>query len=264
MPFIGAIEGQFGYGRPQLQSSPIIQTNLQIWLDAKNTSSYPGSGSTWSNLVSGKSAYNFTLVNSPTTSNVVYNGTSNTSLSFNGINQYTSPNTSLLTAAQSNTWQETREFWAYWRGAPGCLVMESGATVPDTNWFDAQAAMSNTNLVYSLWQGNTSMTPYTVFTSLQSNAWNHIIWQHNKATNTLMAYVNGVQTYSNSSIARTTPDSAGSQFYTILCAPSSTNFGNGSASYWNGALGIYRWYNTILTSNQIQSNYQSERGRFGR
>jgi len=265
MPFVASVEGTFGYGRPVPSSSqPTSNANLIIWLDAANNTSYPGSGSTWTNLVAGQTAYNFSLVNSPISSNVVYNGTTNHSVSFNGTNQYTTPNTSLLTAAQSNNWQETREYWVFWRGTPGCLTMESGATAPDTSWFDAQASMASNVLAYSLWQGNVSMTAYQVFNSLTSNSWNHIIWQHNKATTTLMAYVNGVQTYSNNTIARTTPDSASSQFYTVLCAGSATNFGYGSGSYFNGALGLYRWYNTIVSSNDIVTNYQAEKTRFGR
>lgn len=141
--------------------------------------------------------------------------------------------------------------------------MESGSFTPDTSWYDAQASMSNTSLVYSVWQGG-AMTPYIVYGSLASNAWNHIVWAHNKATNTLLAYVNGVQTYSNASVARVTPDSYSYQFYTILMKGSATNFGYGSATNLDGALAIYRWYNTLLTSNQIQQNYTAERGRFGR
>ena len=263
MPFVASIEGTFGYGHPILQSSqPTSNANLIIWLDATSNTSYPGSGSTWSNLVAGKTAYNFNLVNSPVSSNVVYNGTTNLSVSFNGTNQYATPATSMLTAAQSNSWQETREYWVYWRGTPGCLTMESGSATPDTAWFDAQASMTSNVLVYSVWQG--SLTAFPVYNSLTSNSWNHIIWQHNKTTNTLLAYVNGVQTYSNNTISRTTPDSASYQFYTVLCAGSATNFGYGSGSYLSGALGIYRWYNVILSSNQINSNYQAERTRFGR
>lgn len=263
MPFLASIQGSFGFGHPVPTS--IVQTNLQVWLDAGNAASYTSGATTWSNLVSGNSAYNFSLVNSPTLSNTTYNGTTNTSISFNGTNQYASPKTSLLTLAQANSWAETREYWVYWRGTAGCLTMESGATTPDTSWFDAQAAMSNQFLAYSVWQGNIPMTAYIVYSSLTSNSWNHIIWQHNKATNTLMAYVNGVRTYSNASVSRTTPDSiAGIQFYTILMAPSSTNFGYGSGSYMSGTLGVYRWYNIILTSNQINQNYSAERARFGR
>jgi len=260
MPFFASVEGVLTYQRPQ---SAIVMSTLQIWLDAANTSSWNG-GATLSNLVSGKSVYNFSLVNSPTSSNVTYNGTTNRAVSFNGSTQYATPASSLLTAAQSNNWAETREYWVYWRGTAGCLTMESGTSTPDTSWFDAQASMSNQFLAYSVWQ-NATMTAYVVNSSMTSNSWNHIVWQHNKATNTLMAYVNGVRTYSNASVARTTPDSvAETQFYTILMAGSATNFGYGSASYMNGALGVYRWYNSILTSNQIYQNFFTEQNRFGR
>lgn len=263
MPFFTTLEGSFGYGRPSRRPQNVnpISTTAQVYLDAGYAPSYSGSGNMWSNIGAAGATYRFTLINSPTYSTVAYNGTVNNTLSFDGLNDYASPSTSLLTLAQASSWSETREYWVYWRGSPGCLTMEAGVPTPDTNWYDAQAAMSNTNLTYSVWQGG--MTPYIVYTSLTSNRWNHIVWQHVKSSNTLMAYVNGVRTYSNASIARTTPDSAGYQFYTILCAGSATNFGNGSASYLGANFGIYRWYNSILTSSIISTNYGLERTRFG-
>lgn len=258
-----------GYSMPGMFTSSItlggsVQTSsLQIYLDAANAASYGGSGTTWSNLVAGGSNYNFRLLNTPVTSNVVYNGTSNVAMSFNGTNQYATPSTSMLSLAVASTWKETREYWVYWRGTPGCLTMESGSPAPDTSWFDAQAAMSNTSLAYSVWQGGT-MTAYVVSGSFTSNAWNHVVWQYDKTATTLMAYVNGVRTYSNASVSRQTPDAYSSQFYTVLAAGSATNFGYGSASYMNGAIGVYRWYNSVLSSNDIVLNFQAERGRFGR
>lgn len=254
MPFLGSIEYSAAFGHP-VPGAP----DAQIYLDAANSSSYPGSGSTWFNLGNAGSTYNFSLVNSPSLSNVVYNGTTNQTLSFNGIDEYATPATSLLSLAQATNWNETREYWVYWQGSPGCLTMESGVPTPDTNWYDAQASMSNTFLAYSMWQ-NAAMTAYVVYSSLTSNTWNHIVWQHNKGTNTLMAYVNGVRTYSNSGVGRVTPPSG---FYTVLCAGSATNFGYGSGSYLGASLGIYRWYNRILDSNQINQNFESERARFG-
>lgn len=260
MPLYTTLSGTFGYGRQQqIQGT----TSSLIYLDAGISTSYPGTGIMWSNLGTAGPGYRFTLANSPTFSTIVVNGTINSTISFDGINDYASPSTSLLTLAQANSWAESREYWVYWRGSPGCLTMESGATAPDLNWFDAQMALSNSTLTYSVWQGTTSMTAYTVYSTLTSNVWNHIIWQHNKSTNTLMAYVNGARTYSNAAVPRTTPDSVGAQFYTILCAPSGTNFGAGSASYLGANLAIYRWYNRILTSNEIAQIYAREKDRFG-
>jgi hypothetical protein len=268
MPFLASIEGQFAFGRqPASTQSPynpqVYTSNLQIWVDAGSNASYPGSGTVWSNLVAANAAsYWYNLSNSPSVSTIVFNSTSNSTLFFDGINDYATPNTSLVTLVQANTWNETREYWLYWPGTPGCLTMESGAVTPDTSWFDAQASVSNANLVFSVWQGNVSMTPYIITNSLGSNRWNHIVWQHNKSSNLLMGYVNGALLY-NSTVARTTPDSVGSGFFPILMAGSSTNFGYGSASYLRGSLAVYRWYNQILTGEQISSNFNAERTRFG-
>ena len=148
----------------------------------------------------------------------------------------------------------------YWPGAPGCLTMESGLVTPDTSWYDAQIGLSNRNLAYAVWP---DMTANIVTASLASNTWNHIVFQHSKSSNLLMGYVNGTRLYSNASVSRTTPDSAGFGYFPILMAGSATNFGYGSASYLQASLGIYRWYNQILTGAQITSNFNSEKGRFG-
>ena len=68
-----------------LAHSPrIITDGLVLALDAGNTKSYPGSGTTWSNLVNPSSS--FSLSNSPT-----YN---NKTFTFDGINDFSSSTTS--------------------------------------------------------------------------------------------------------------------------------------------------------------------------
>jgi hypothetical protein len=68
-----------------LSISPSIVTDgLQTWVDAGNPLSYPGSGSTWTDL-SGNGR-NYTLVNSPTFTTL--NGGA---LIFNGIDEYMDP-----------------------------------------------------------------------------------------------------------------------------------------------------------------------------
>lgn len=265
MPFLASIEGQFAFGRQPVttqSNSPIYLSSLQIWVDAASNASYPGSGTTWSNLVAANAGtYWYTLSNGPpAVSTIVFNGTSNRSLFFDGTNDYATPNTSLLTLAQDTNWNETREYWLYWPGAPGSLTMESDSVTPDTSWYDAQAGVSNANLAFSVWQGNVNMTAYVVTNSFASNAWNHVIWQHSKSSNLMMGYVNGVLLYSNAAVARQTPTSG---FFPILMAGSATNFGYGSASYLRGSLGVYRWYNEFLTAVQISSNFNAERLRFG-
>jgi hypothetical protein len=66
----------------EFTGAPVVDSSLQLWLDAAQTASYPGSGTTWTDL-SGN-GNNGTLVNAPTFSSIVGGGT----LIFNGINQY--------------------------------------------------------------------------------------------------------------------------------------------------------------------------------
>ncbi len=60
--------------------SSIVTTNLTLQLDASNPSSYPGSGTTWTDIAG--TAQNITLVNSPT-----YTAASPSYFTFNGSTQ---------------------------------------------------------------------------------------------------------------------------------------------------------------------------------
>jgi hypothetical protein len=260
MPFINSLEFKFGFvGNSEMLINP---TNLQIWLDASSNTSYPGSGTVWSNLVTTNSAFNYNFEGgTPVVSTISFNNTLNTTLHFNGTSNYAMNSNSLLSAALSNNWAETREYWIYWRGAPSALTSEYGTYTPDSAWYDAQASMSNTSLVFSLWQG--SLSTFFVTNSFDSNAWNHIVWQYNLNTSNFATWVNGVRQFNYTNVVRQVPNTA---LYLSLGRGSATNYGWGSAAnnFLDGNFGVYRWYNTFLTSNQILQNFNAERGRFGR
>jgi hypothetical protein len=276
MPFVGSIEGKMAFGRPTATSSNVVTSNLQVWLDSGNNSPYAGSGTTWTNLVSSNApAYNFTLTNfaGATTSNITYNGTTNRAITFDGNDDYAVNNTSLISLVRANAWDETREYWVYWPGTGGCLTQETGVNTPYGGWHDAQTSLSSTNLVFSVWQGNVSMTPYVTTSSLAANRWNHIVFQYNSTsgggggtyTGTLTAFLNGAQVYSNAAVSRTTPDSApGTGFFLLLCQGDNvTNFGYNSATNLAASIAIFRWYNTILSPSQVLQNYNANKARFG-
>ena len=275
MPFVGSAEGKMAFGRPTVTTPPnIVTSNLQVWLDAGNSSSYTGSGTTWTNLVSSNApTYNYTLTNftGATTSNITYNGTTNRAITFDGSDDYAVNNTSLLSFVLS-VWKETREYWVYWPGTGGCLTQETGVNTPYGGWHDAQTSLSGTNLVFSVWQGNVSMTAAIVSTSLVANQWNHIVFQYNATSGgpgsyngTLTAYLNGTQVYNTASIPRTTPQSiGGTGYYLLLCQGDNvTNFGYSSSVNLAASIAIFRWYNTVLTANQVFLNYNAEAARFG-
>jgi hypothetical protein len=112
----------------------IYTSSLILWVDSRNAASYPGSGAAWSNLATRYStAVRMSLVNSPTTSNVTYNGVTVAGMSFNGTNQYAVNNASLQTYLDANSKRETREMWLYWRGGNSVFQSELGAQVGTTH-----------------------------------------------------------------------------------------------------------------------------------
>ena len=261
MPFVGSIEGKMDFGCPNPLSSNIVLTNLQVWLDSGNNSSYTGSGTTWTNLISSNApTYNFTLQNftGATTSNITYNGTTNRAIYFDGVNDYTINNTSLLTLLAANSYKEAREFWLYWPGSRGCLISELGQTTPNTGWTDSQAELSGNTLAISTWQG--PYAAYIATNSFMPNQWNHLVWQHNYTTNNLSAYVNGGLVYTSSSVGRGIPNPG---FFLALCQSNVTNLGYGGGSQLPASIAIFRWYNNVLTANQVFQNYKADYARFG-
>ena len=60
---------------------PIVSSNLVLWLDAGSSASYPGTGTTWTDI--SPSAFSCTLVNGPT-----YNAGNGGYLNFNGMDTY--------------------------------------------------------------------------------------------------------------------------------------------------------------------------------
>lgn len=77
-----------------IHSPKIVTDGLALYLDAGNTKSYPGSGTTWRNL--GITGSNALLINAPT-----FEAINNGSLVFNGVNQTVS---SSNTITGNNPW----------------------------------------------------------------------------------------------------------------------------------------------------------------
>jgi hypothetical protein len=242
-----------------INAGAIYTSSLIVWVDSRVSRSYPGTGTTWSNLMSNYNTINYNLVNGPIFSNVTYNGTTNSAFSFDGTNAYTVNNTNLQTYLNANSTKETRELWFYWRGGNSVLMTELGNNVPNAGWHDAQILLSNTSLYFGYWSGPTfyDVSGGVVMTP---NRWYHIAYQfQNTPTPILQAYINGQRTYSNVVASRSYN---GSEYYLAPAAGSSTTVG-GISAFFNGFIASYRWYNNIVSSNDIALNYTLERGGFG-
>ena len=221
-------------------SSPIVTTGLSLYLDAGNVTSYPGSGSTWTDTIASKL---FTLYGSPT-----YSSNNGGYLSFiPASSQYAASSTSLTSSL--TTW--TVEVWHYYTGTNSgglpCIVTE---TFPGSTSQINFSIGTNTsgNLQSGFYNGGWQVTPsYT----LTANAWYQIVGTYDGTTNKL---------YVNNSLVQSTN-------YTGTPATSQGGIRLmrrwDLANYWGGRLSVVRIYNNALNTTQISQNFNAQRSRFG-
>ena len=97
----------------------------------------------------------------------------------------------------------------------------------------------------------------TVATSSQSlNAWYNLVLTYNGTTAT--AYVNGVSVGS-SAIIWSAP---GASTFFSLMSQDATRM-SGATAYASGSIGAFMVYNRALTADEITTNFNALRGRYG-
>ena len=218
------------------QINPVVTTGLQLYLDAGNASSYPGSGTTWTDL-SGNSR-DGTLTNGPT-----YSATNGGSIVFDGSNDYVQCTGSLtVTAATFVTWIKrngsqgtydgilfsrgtnttgmnfytSNQLGYHWNDANNTYSWQSGLTIPDAAW--CMIAVSVTS---------TAATAYLCQTSGTTTATNTV--------NHSSSLLNDIKLAVDDAAAR----------------------------YFDGNIAIAQLYNIALSAGQVSQNFEADRARFG-
>lgn len=224
----------------------IVTEGLVLYLDAGNSKSYPGTGTTWNDL--SRNNNNGTLTNGPT-----YSGSGGGSIVFDGSNDYVDTNNyfnNLFTGTQSfsiscwlNPSSTQLQFADIWGNHGGSTGSENRGIVLQQN--------SNvTNQYYFAYGDNTTFRISSTF-NLTANIYSQVTLTKN-ATHTSI-YVNGTRlVYSNltQSIFPTT-----SLTFRI-------GIGYRITRYWKGNIGNFSIYSKELDSVEIQQNYNALKGRF--
>lgn len=243
---LGTMSNTAGFTDPDSMSefygySPIVTSGLVLYLDAGNTSSYPGSGTTWTDL-SGQGNHG-TLVNGPT-----YTATGGGSILFDGVNDYVS--TTYTTSTITNI---TMQVWAYIIN-----TSKKGAIC-------GIGAPTNSSDGYFIGVGNNSF----------DSAGNHIIglfsaWRWidtNYALGT--GWVNLTLSLDSSSLPRIYYN--GTLILTLAGTnpnPPTTSFKLGAEAlslsrYFNGNIGQIQVYNRQLSDAEILQNFNATKDRYG-
>jgi hypothetical protein len=221
----------------ELSTVPVVTTGLQLYLDAGNASSYPGSGTTWTDL--SDNSRNGTLTNGPT-----YSGTNGGSIVFDGSNDYVQCTGSLtVTAATFVTWirrngsqgtydgilfsrgttnttgmnfYTSNQLGYHWNDSSATYNWSSGLTIPDATWCMIAVSVTSTAATAYLCQ--------TGGTTTATNTVNHS-----------SSFLDDIK------LAR---DEA-------------------SSRYFNGNIAIAQLYNIALSAGQVSQNFEANRARFG-
>ena len=222
-----------------LAHSPRIVTDgLVLCLDAANTKSYPGSGTTWTDI-SGK-GYDGTLTNGPTFSSN-YGG----NIVLDGSNDFvTGVHNSELNLRNDVTVE--------------CWFRRTGGT---SNWVRIFGKGNSSNRTYGLWYhvnsnyflyqrygpSNINVMP-TI--SVVLNEWYHMVGTSSGSTHTL--YLNGVKV------------GTGSLSQTFHSSTDPYKVGSFDGSYHHiGDVSNCRIYNRGLSEAEVKQNYNAHKGRFG-
>jgi hypothetical protein len=245
------------YSTPQTFSSAteasIWLTNNGFWnsyitpvlyLDAGNPLSYPGSGTTWIDLIGGKT---FNLINGPT-----YNSGNGGRIQFTpSSGQYAQCSTSLPSL---NTWSVG--VWHYYTGqntGTSPNIVSEIFTGGFINYILGNGSDTSPNLQTGFW-----MAPGWILTengyTLAANNWYYIVGTYDG--NTLSLYVNNTLVESTSGLVYT-PQSSNSGIFLM------SRWDNQPSELWGGYLSTVGIYDKSLTSTQISSIWNSEKSRYG-
>lgn len=234
-----------------LNHSPKVVTNgLSLYLDANNTKSYSGSGTTWRDL-SGN-ARNFTWVSTPTFTNdsQKYFNTLGNRCTGPASNSFGITNTTgytIVLVMRQNSLASAGAFKFYGTAAAGSTRgIFSHCTWSDGNiYFDQGGCCNADTRTFVSAGGDTTTT------------WGMYSFTRQAAGNTRKIYKNDVTLAINTNTAldinlnSTAADIGGSDEY------------GGNSSVWDARLGAFMVYNRELSDSEVQQNFNALRGRFG-
>jgi hypothetical protein len=222
----------------------IVTDNLVFCVDAANPRSYPGSGTTWTDL-SGN-GINGALTNGP-----LYSANNNGSIVFDGSNDGVEfPGNAALSVNEM-----TISTWSY-------------STNYDQNGFLFEKTTNGTvNTQYSLFFNDVNASIYyrtyglsnrDMIVSLSTagvtnSSWNNVIATYNGSQKKI--YVNGILKSTQSASGTVTQNSTGESFIGIYAG--FLNYG------FNGNISNVSVYNRALSDTEILQNYNALKGRYG-
>jgi hypothetical protein len=251
------------------QAPAIIQTGLILNLDAANPSSYPGTGTTWSNLIRGNNVAEFALAGGAFASNAggvirfeSSSGSASSSTGFSNLTSYTieiwvkpagtrgdyDPSSSLSTSTNYTPCFFSEKVYNAGSGAIVNMVLAfnaRGLTNPTAN----NSYRYESAINYGGWKKYQIATDY----SSDLNNWIHIVSTYDGSKLTI--YRNGVSLGTSSALG--------------VVSLRQTSNGYYIAHRWDQTDGVYgdysivNMYNRALSASEVTINFDAVKSRFG-
>ena len=244
------LNGQVGWksGVAAAPATPSIITNgLILNLDAGNSASYPGTGTTWTDL-SGQNN-NGTLVNG-----VGYSSSNGGALTFDGVNDYVNlGNPSSIQFTSSSAF--SIGVWIKHTTVTSCNILSKQLNSGNYSGWGLGVNSGGNKLQFFTFDAGGKIVDFPGI--YNNNTWNYIsVSRLSDNVSDYKLYVNGV--------------SVPSTIITNLNNPnliSSTNLqisGRGGANnIWGGSLSIAQIYNRGLSASEVLQNFNATKTRFG-
>lgn len=220
----------------------IVNDGLIVCVDANNTKSYPGSGTSAYNMVGSSNTFSFG-------GNLSWQSGTPSYFASDGTND------GLETPHSSNlniTGAYTLEVWIWWSQHKlyGCsLVKGPGGS---GNYFNYCFFFYDTNIITGCGDGTNFYSTSLAVSSgyINTNSWHHLVGTFN-GTNTFKIYVDGVER-SSATMGSTIVPYQNTDILSIV-----------QNSYsLNGRISSARVYNTCFTPDQVRQNYNASKSRF--
>lgn len=235
------IDGQGG--SPIMLSKPSVAPSyvtdgLLIYLDAGNVESYPGSGTTWTDLTG--NGYNSTLVNSPT-----YSNTDGGVLQFNGSNNYaTITGLDLRRDFSLEIWVKINAFATFGPNFFGQGISDTNQSIFTCHFVDGAT------LLYRMYSNDYDLT---LSPATPTNTWTQYIFTYTHSSPyTKKVYRDGILKGTSGPQGQY----AGTGIFYI-----GTSYGLNSNL--NGNIAISRIYTKVLSDVEALKNYNADKSRFG-
>ena len=244
-------------------SPSIVMNGLVLALDAGNTKSYPGSGTTWTDLSGGGNTG--TLTNGPT-----YSSANGGSIVFDGVNDYINMGNSQAGNFGTSNFSINAFFRCTLGSNNAGIFCKSIGDNPTTEYGWLLDTPSGTQLGFAIattnsaWGSSGSYSCQSTGLSINDGNWRMATIVGDRTQTNISMYINGV--------LQTLQGFVGglNQFNTVGNVTNTYNLVLGSESDagagqlpFTGNIAQVSIYNRALSATEVSQNFNALRGRFG-